>query len=215
MSTIRLNTEIPGPASRALSERRSHAVPRGLCPAAPIFIRHAEGAALEDVDGNRYIDLAGGIGTINVGHRNPRVLAALRRQLDAFLHLCFSVTGYDGYVELAEKLNAITPGHFAKKTFFVNSGAEGVENAVKIARAYTGRSALLCVEDAFHGRTMLAMSLTSKTNPYKQGFGPFLPDIYRIPYGEPARSHLAGRVQMSHEDVEQLLDHTFRRVVAA
>ncbi|MBV8631619.1 MAG: 4-aminobutyrate--2-oxoglutarate transaminase [Silvibacterium sp.] len=215
MSTIRLNTEIPGPASRALAERRSRAIPRGLYSATPIFVRHAEGAVLEDLDGNRYIDLAGGIGTLNVGHRNPRVLTALRRQLDAFLHLCFSVTGYESYIELAEKLNAITPGHFAKKTFLVNSGAEAVENAVKIARAYTGRSAVLCVEDAFHGRTMLGMSLTSKTHPYKQGFGPFLPDIYRIPYGEPARSRLADRVPMSHEDVEQMLDHTFRRFVAA
>jgi len=214
-TTIRLNTEIPGPASRALMERRTHAVPRGLYSAAPIFIRHAEGAVLEDVDGNCYIDLAGGIGTINVGHRNPRVIAALRKQLDAFLHLCFSVTGYESYVQLAEKLNAITPGHFPKKTFFVNSGAEAVENAVKIARAHTGRPAILCVEDAFHGRTMLGMSLTSKTHPYKQGFGPFLPDIYRIPYGEPASSRPAGRLPMSHEDVEQLLDHTFRRVVAA
>jgi len=215
MPTIKLLTEIPGPASRTLTERRSHAIPRGVYASAPIFIRHAEGAVLEDVDGNRYIDLAGGIGTINVGHRNPHVLAAVRRQLDAFLHLCFSVTGYEDYVHLAEKMNAITPGHFAKKTFFVNSGAEAVENAVKIARAHTGRAAVLCVEDAFHGRTMLGMSLTSKTRPYKQGFGPFLPDIYRIPYGESANGRIADRVPMSHEDVEQLLDHTFRRIVAA
>jgi 4-aminobutyrate aminotransferase/(S)-3-amino-2-methylpropionate transaminase len=215
MSTIKLNTEIPGPASRALTERRSHAVPRGVYAAAPVFIRHAEGAVLEDVDGNRYIDLGGGIGTNNVGHRNPRVIAALRHQLDSFLHLCFSVTGYESYVALAEKLNAITPGHFAKKTFFVNSGAEAVENAVKIARAHTGRPAVLCVEDAFHGRTMLGMSLTSKTHPYKQGFGPFLPEVYRIPYGEPASSRLTDRTPMSQEDVEHLLDHTFRRVVAA
>ncbi|MBV8675043.1 MAG: 4-aminobutyrate--2-oxoglutarate transaminase [Acidobacteriaceae bacterium] len=215
MPTIELHTEIPGPASRALMERRLHAVPRGVYAAAPVFVRHAEGAVLEDVDGNRYIDLAGGIGTVNVGHRNPRVLAALRAQLDAFLHLCFSVTGYESYVELAERLNALTPGHFAKKTFLVNSGAEAVENAVKIARAHTGRPAVLCVEDAFHGRTMLGMSLTSKTHPYKQGFGPFLPDIYRIPYGEAANTRLGDRVPMSHEDVEQLLDHTFRRVVAA
>ncbi|HZD50475.1 MAG TPA: 4-aminobutyrate--2-oxoglutarate transaminase [Silvibacterium sp.] len=215
MPTIRLKTEVPGPASRTLTERRSLAVPRGVYAAAPIFIQHAEGAVLEDVDGNRYIDLAGGIGTNNVGHRNPRVLAALRRQLDAFLHLCFSITGYESYVDLAEKLNALTPGHFPKKTLLVNSGAEAVENAVKIARAHTGRAAVLCVEDAFHGRTMLGMSLTSKTHPYKQGFGPFLSDIYRIPYGEPASSRLRERAAMSHEDVEQLLDHTFRRVVAA
>ena len=215
MPTIRLKTEIPGPASLALTERRTQAVPRGVYASAPVFIRHAEGAVLEDVDGNRFIDLAGGIGTINVGHRNPRVLHALRAQLDAFLHLCFSVTGYEGYVELAEKLNALTPGDFPKKTLLVNSGAEAVENAVKIARAHTGRSAILCVEDAFHGRTMLGMSLTSKTHPYKHGFGPFLSDVYRIPYGLPANSRIGERVRMSHEDVEQLLDHTFRRVVAA
>ena len=215
MTTIRLKTEIPGPASRTLTERRTHAVPRGVYASAPIFIRHAEGAALEDVDSNRFIDLAGGIGTINVGHRNPRVLAAVHRQLDAFLHLCFSVTGYEPYVELAEKLNALTPGHFAKKTLLVNSGAEAVENAVKIARAHTRRPAILCVEDAFHGRTMLGMSLTSKTHPYKHGFGPFLSDVYRIPYGLPAAARIGERLSMSHEDVEQLLDHTFRRVVAA
>jgi 4-aminobutyrate aminotransferase/(S)-3-amino-2-methylpropionate transaminase len=215
MPTIRLKTEIPGPASRALTERRMHAVPRGVYASAPIFIRHAEGAVLEDVDGNRFIDLAGGIGTINVGHRNPRVLAAVRRQLDAFLHLCFSVTGYEGYVELAEKLNTLTPGHFPKKTLLVNSGAEAVENAIKIARAHTGRPAVLCVEDAFHGRTMLGMSLTSKTHPYKHGFGPFLSDIYRIPYGSPANARIGERLSMTHEDVEKLLDHTFRRVVAA
>jgi len=215
MPTIRLKTEIPGPVSRTLIERRAHAVPRGVYASAPVYIRHAEGAVLEDVDGNRFIDLAGGIGTINVGHRNPRVLAAVQRQLDAFLHLCFSVTGYEPYVELAEKLNAITPGHFPKKTLLVNSGAEAVENAIKIARAHTVRPAILCVEDAFHGRTMLGMSLTSKTHPYKHGFGPFLSDVYRIPYGLPAAVRIGERLSMSHEDVEQLLDHTFRRVVAA
>ena len=215
MPTIRLKTEIPGPTSRTLIERRTHAVPRGVYASAPVYIRHAEGAVLEDVDGNRFIDLAGGIGTINVGHRNPRVLAAVQRQLDAFLHLCFSVTGYEPYVELAEKLNAITPGHFPKKTLLVNSGAEAVENAIKIARAHTVRPAILCVEDAFHGRTMLGMSLTSKTHPYKHGFGPFLSDVYRIPYGLPAAVRIGERLSMSHEDVEQLLDHTFRRVVAA
>ncbi len=215
MTTIRLKAEIPGPASRTLTERRTHAVPRGVYASVPVFIRHAEGAVLEDVDGNRFIDLAGGIGTTNVGHRNPRVLAAVHRQLDEYLHLCFSITGYEPYVDLAEKLNALTPGHFPKKTLLVNSGAEAVENAVKIARAHTHRPAILCVEDAFHGRTMLGMSLTSKTHPYKHGFGPFLSDIYRIPYGLPAASRIGERLSMSHEDVEQLLDHTFRRVVAA
>src|SRR6201996_8818497 len=187
MSDIRVKTEIPGPNSRALTARRSQAIPRGVYAATPLFIRHAEGAIFEDLDGNRFIDFCGGIGCINVGHRNPRVVAAIRRQLDAFLHMCFQVTGYESYVELAEKLNQLTPGTFAKKTFFVNSGAEAVENAVKIARSHTGRHAVLCVEDAFHGRTSMGMGLTSKTHPYKAGFGPFPSDIYRIPYGVPAR----------------------------
>jgi 4-aminobutyrate aminotransferase/(S)-3-amino-2-methylpropionate transaminase len=215
MSNIHLKTEIPGPNSRALMARRLQALPRGVYASTPLFVRHAEGAILEDVDGNRFIDLGGGIGCTNVGHRNPRVLSALRSQLDAFLHLCFQVTGYESYVSLAEKLNQLTPGSFAKKTFFVNSGAEAVENAVKIARAFTGRSAILCVEDGFHGRTMTGLSLTSKTHPYKEGFGPFLPDVYRIPYGVPANVRLSSRGPMTKGQVNELLDQTFRRVVAA
>ena len=215
MSSIQLKTEIPGPNSRALTARRSQAIPRGVYASTPLFVRHAEGAILEDVDGNRFIDLGGGIGCTNVGHRNPRVLRALRSQLDAFLHLCFQVTGYESYVELAEKLNQLTPGSFAKKTFLVNSGAEAVENAVKIARAFTGRPAVLSVEDGFHGRTMLGLSLTSKTHPYKEGFGPFLPDVYRIPYGVPANTRLSNRGPMAAAQVNELLDQTFRRVVAA
>jgi 4-aminobutyrate aminotransferase / (S)-3-amino-2-methylpropionate transaminase / 5-aminovalerate transaminase len=215
MSNIRLKTEIPGPNSRALMARRLNALPRGVYASTPLFVRHAEGAILEDVDGNRFIDLGGGIGCTNVGHRNPRVLGALRSQLDAFLHLCFQVTGYESYVLLAEKLNQLTPGKFAKKTFFVNSGAEAVENAVKIARAFTGRPAVLSVEDGFHGRTMMGLSLTSKTHPYKEGFGPFLTDVYRIPYGVPANARLSSRGPMSRGQVNELLDQTFRRVVAA
>src|SRR6202453_1196439 len=215
MSNIRLKTEIPGPNSRALTERRSQAIPRGVYASTPLFVRHAEGAILEDVDGNRFLDLGGGIGCANVGHRNPRVLRALRSQLDAFLHLCFQVAGYESYVAIGEKLNQVTPGKFAKKTFFVNSGAEAVENAVKIARAYTGRSAVLSVEDGFHGRTMLGLSLTSKTHPYKEGFGPFLPDVYRIPFGVPANARLSNRGAMTAGQVNELLDQTFRRLVAA
>jgi 4-aminobutyrate aminotransferase/(S)-3-amino-2-methylpropionate transaminase len=215
MSNIRLKTEIPGPNSRALTARRAQAIPRGVYASTPLFIRHAEGAMLEDVDANRFIDLGGGIGCVNVGHRNSRVVSAVRAQLDAFLHLCFQVTGYEGYVAVAEKLNQLTPGSFAKKTFLVNSGAEAVENAVKIARAFTGRPAVLSVEDGFHGRTLVGMSLTSKTHPYKQGFGPFLPDVYRIPYGVPATARLSSRGPMTEGDVAELLDQTFRRVVAA
>ena len=215
MSSIRLKTAIPGPNSRALMERRTNAIPRGVYASTPLFIRHAEGGLLEDVDGNRLIDLGGGIGCANVGHRNARVLRALQAQLDAFLHLCFQVTGYESYVAVAEKLNQLTPGNFAKKTFLVNSGAEAVENAVKIARAFTGRPAVLSVEDGFHGRTMLGMSLTSKTHPYKEGFGPFLPDVYRIPYGVSANARLSSRGPMTKAQVADLLDQTFRRVVAA
>jgi 4-aminobutyrate aminotransferase / (S)-3-amino-2-methylpropionate transaminase / 5-aminovalerate transaminase len=215
MSNIRLKTEIPGPNSRALTARRSQAIPRGVYASTPLFVRHAEGAMLEDVDGNCFIDLGGGIGCTNVGHRNPRVLRALRSQLDAFLHLCFQVTGYESYVSLAEKLNQLTPGNFAKKTFLVNSGAEAVENAVKIARAFTGRQAVISVEDGFHGRTMMGLSLTSKTHPYKEGFGPFLPDVYRIPFGVPANARLSNRGPMTKGQVNGLLDQTFRRVVAA
>jgi 4-aminobutyrate aminotransferase / (S)-3-amino-2-methylpropionate transaminase / 5-aminovalerate transaminase len=215
MSNIRLKTEIPGPNSRALMARRMQAVPRGVYASTPLYVRHAEGATLEDVDGNRFIDMGGGIGCANAGHRNPRVLGALRTQLDAFLHLCFQVTGYESYVALAEKLNQVTPGKFAKKTFFVNSGAEAVENAVKIARAYTCRSAVISVEDGFHGRTMLGLSLTSKTHPYKEGFGPFLPDVYRIPFGVPAQERLTNRGPMTKGQVNELLDQTFRRLVAA
>src|SRR6202167_1239764 len=215
MSNIRLKTEIPGPNSRALTARRLQAIPRGVYASTPLFIRHAEGSMLEDVDGNRFIDMGGGIGCVNVGHRNPRVVSALRAQLDAFLHLCFQVTGYESYVSLAEKLNHLTPGNFAKKTFLVNSGAEAVENAVKIARAFTGRPAVLSVEDGFHGRTLVGMSLTSKTHPYKEGFGPFLPDVYRIPYGVPSNARLSSRGPMTEGQVAELLDQTFRRVVAA
>jgi 4-aminobutyrate aminotransferase/(S)-3-amino-2-methylpropionate transaminase len=215
MSNIRLKTEIPGPNSRALTARRSQAIPRGVYASTPLFVRHAEGAMLEDVDGNCFIDLGGGIGCTNVGHRNPRVLRALRSQLDDFLHLCFQVTGYESYVSLAEKLNQLTPGNFAKKTFLVNSGAEAVENAVKIARAFTGRQAVISVEDGFHGRTMMGLSLTSKTHPYKEGFGPFLPDVYRIPFGVPANARLSNRGPMTKGQVNELLDQTFRRLVAA
>ena len=215
MPAIKIQTELPGPKSKAWLDRRAAAIPRGVYAGTPIFIRSAEGATFEDLDGNRFIDLCGGIGCLNVGHRNPRVLAAIRRQLDNFLHMCFQVTGYESYVELAEKLNALTPGNFPKKTFFVNSGAEAVENAVKIARSHTGRSAVVCFEDAFHGRTSMGMALTSKTHPYKAGFGPFPSDIYRIPYGVPARERLSVEPAPDATYFERMLEDIFARVVAA
>jgi 4-aminobutyrate aminotransferase/(S)-3-amino-2-methylpropionate transaminase len=179
---IHLQTEIPGPESRALLERRARAVPKGVPAVAPIAIVQAEGAVLTDADGNRLIDFAGGIGVVNTGHRHPAVTAAVRAQLDRFAHVCFPVSTYQPYVELAERLNRLTPGGHEKRTFFVNSGAEAVENAVKVARYFTGRPAVVCFEHGFHGRTNLAMALTSKVMPYKKGFGPFAPEVYRIPY---------------------------------
>ena len=182
MSSIRLRTSIPGPESQRWMQRRQASVPRGVYHITPVFIARAEGAIVEDVDGNQFLDFAGGIACLNVGHRAPAVLEAIRQQADRYLHVCMHVTPYDGYVRLAEALNARTPGKFAKKTLLVNSGAEGVENAVKIARAYSGRPAVLAFEHAFHGRTLLTLTLTGKTHPYKIGFGPFAPEIYRMPY---------------------------------
>ena len=199
MPSIHLNTPIPGPRSRALADRRSQAVPRGVSQVTPIFVSRSEGAVIEDVDGNRYLDFAGGIGCLNAGHREPGVVAALHAQADRFLHTCFMVTPYESYVRLAEKLNALAPGNTPKKTMLLSSGAEAVENAIKIARAYTRRPAVICFDDAFHGRTLLALALTSKTHPYKAGFEPFPSDIYRVPYGQPAAR----------------LEDTFQRVVAA
>ncbi len=179
---IHLNTEIPGPNSRALLARRAKAVPRGVPAVTPIAVVHAEGAILTDADGNRLIDFGGGIGVVNTGHRHPGVVEAVREQLDRFAHVCFPVSTYEPYVALAERLNRVTPGSHEKRTFFVNSGAEAVENAVKVARHFTGRQAVLCFEHGFHGRTNLAMALTAKVVPYKKGFGPFAPEVYRIPY---------------------------------
>jgi 4-aminobutyrate aminotransferase/(S)-3-amino-2-methylpropionate transaminase len=181
MGAIELRTAVPGPLSRALLARRARAVPRGVPATTPVAITSADGAVLTDADGNRLIDFAGGIGVMNVGHRNPRVIEAVRAQLDALTHTCFAVASYEPYVALAERLNALTPGTHEKRTMLVNSGAEAVENAVKIARSFTGRQAVVCFEHAFHGRTNLTMAMTAKVNPYKKGFGPFAGEIYRIP----------------------------------
>lgn len=179
---IKRVTDIPGPRSRALLERRERAVPRGPFNVAPVFVKSARGAIVEDVDGNTYVDFAGGLGCLNVGACADDVVEAIKEQAGEFTHTCFHVAMHEPYVELAERLNALAPGQFPKKTFFANSGAEAVENAVKIARSYTGRPAVLAFEDAFHGRTLLALTLTSKVKPYKFGFGPFAPEVYRLPY---------------------------------
>jgi 4-aminobutyrate aminotransferase/(S)-3-amino-2-methylpropionate transaminase len=179
---IHLVTEIPGPRSRALLARRAQAVPRGVPAVTPIAVVRAEGAVITDADGNRLIDFAGGIGVVNSGHRHPEVVQAVRMQLDRFAHVGFPVSTYEPYVALAERLNQVTPGTHPKRTFLVNSGAEAVENAIKVARYFTRRQAVVCFEHGFHGRTNLALALTSKVFPYKEGFGPFAPEVYRIPF---------------------------------
>jgi 4-aminobutyrate aminotransferase/(S)-3-amino-2-methylpropionate transaminase len=215
MSTINLKTPVPGPKSRALSARREAAVPRGISQATPVFVARAQDAWLEDVDGNRYLDFAGGIGCLNVGHRSEPVVSAIEAQLQNFLHTCAQVTPYESYVRLAERMNQITPGSFPKKTFFLNSGAEAVENAIKLARAHTGRSGVIAFEDAFHGRTMMALALTSKTHPYKAGFAPFPGDVYRIPYAYCYRCSYSLKHPSCDVFCARHLEDTFRRVVAS
>jgi len=214
---IQLRTEVPGPKSRALLARRTQAVPRGVPAVTPIAVVHAEGAVVTDADGNRLIDFGGGIGVVNTGHRHPSVVAAVRAQLDRFAHVCFPVSTYEPYVELAERLNEITPGDHPKRTFLLNSGAEAVENAVKVARSFTGRQAVVCFEHGFHGRTNLALALTSKVMPYKKGFGPFAPEVYRIPFpycyrcgeGDRRVSGEAGKCCMaSRERLDQIFAST-------
>ncbi|MCM3706361.1 MULTISPECIES: 4-aminobutyrate--2-oxoglutarate transaminase [Cytobacillus] len=182
MKSINLKTPIPGPKASELLLRREKEVPRGPFNTVPSFAEKAEGALITDIDGNTFIDFAGAIGSLNAGHCPPRVVEALKEQMDKYIHPCFHVMMYEPYVALAEKLNEITPGKHSKKTFFLNSGAEAVENAIKIARKYTGRKGIISFERGFHGRTYMAMSLTSKVKPYKLGFGPFAPDTYKMPY---------------------------------
>jgi len=167
--------------SSLLAERNQH-IPQGPFNVHPIFVQKAKGALITDVEGKEYIDFAGGIGVNNVGHCDEEVLKAVQDQIQNYIHTCFHVVMYEPYVELAKRLNKITPGTFSKKTMFTNSGAEGVENAIKIARHATGRPATIAFEDAFHGRTLLALSLTSKMKPYKFGFAPYAPEVYRMPY---------------------------------
>jgi 4-aminobutyrate aminotransferase/(S)-3-amino-2-methylpropionate transaminase len=185
-------TEIPGPKSRALAERRKAAVSSALGAAVPVYAERAGGGVIIDVDGNSFIDLGAGIAVVNVGNSAPLVVEAMAEQARKLTHTCFMVAGYDGYIEVCEKLNEITPGDFAKKTVLLNSGAEAVENAVKVARAYTRRPAVVVFEHAYHGRTNLTMGMTGKNMPYKHSFGPFAPEIYRVPGSYPLRDGLDG-----------------------
>ncbi len=181
MGTIDIKTPIPGPRAQALLKRRQAAFPAGLAKSTEVVVARAEGAVVHDVDGNTLLDFAGGIGMLNAGHRPEAVVEAIRQQSDRLLHSCSLVTTFEPMVALAELLNGLTPGDFPKKTLLANSGAEAVENAVKLARAYTGRPAVITFEGAYHGRTLLTMSLTSKYGLFKKNFGPFAPEVYRLP----------------------------------
>ena len=168
--------------TRYFNQLRQEHVAQGPANLTPAVIAKASGATMTDVDGKEFIDFAGGIGVNNVGHAHPKVVKAIKDQADQFIHTCFHVGMYDSYIELAQKLNTLAPGNFPKKTMFANSGAEAVENAVKVARYATKRPAVIAFENGFHGRTLMTMTLTSKIKPYKYGFGPFAPEVYRVPY---------------------------------
>ena len=187
-----LVTEIPGPKSREIHARRAEAVSRGVGCLVPVYIDTADGPWVIDVDGNSLLDLGSGIGVTTIGHGNERVIEAATAQLRKVSHTLFTVTPYEGYVRLAERLAQKTPGDFPKKTVFVNSGAEAVENAIKIARRHTGRRAVAALDHAFHGRTNLAMAMNHSAVPYSAGFGPFAPEVYRVPNSYPYRDGLSG-----------------------
>jgi 4-aminobutyrate aminotransferase/(S)-3-amino-2-methylpropionate transaminase len=192
LTSRRIVTAIPGPASQALHERRLAAVPVGVSSMLPVYIRRAHGAIVEDVDGNRFLDLGAGIGVTTIGHTNDAVVEAARAQLGDFLHTLFTITPYESYVRVAELVAERTPGSFAKKTVLVNSGAEAVENGVKIARKATHRRAVAVLEHAYHGRTNLTMAMNFKAMPYGSGFGPFAGDVYHVPSSYPYRDGLTG-----------------------
>ncbi|MDH2889848.1 4-aminobutyrate--2-oxoglutarate transaminase [Bacillus cytotoxicus] len=178
----KVNEQIPGPKAASLLERRQNIIPRGVSNGISTFVQSADGALVTDVDGNQFIDFAGAIGTINVGHCHPAVTEALHKQVDQYIHTGFNVMMYEPYIELAEKLARLAPGNFDKQVLFLNSGAEAVENAVKIARKYTRRSGIIAFSKGFHGRTLMTMTMTSKVKPYKFGFGPFAPEVYKAPF---------------------------------
>jgi len=179
---IDLRTEIPGPRTREILAREDRAVARPLRVHVPVIVAEARGATITDVDGNTFIDFVGGVGVVNVGHNHPRVVQAIHDQADRFLHTDFTVVGYELYVELAERLGRLVPISGETRGAFFNAGTEAVENAVKLARLRTGRQAVIAFDGAFHGRTLLALTMTSRTHPYKTGLGPFAPEVYRAPY---------------------------------
>jgi 4-aminobutyrate aminotransferase/(S)-3-amino-2-methylpropionate transaminase len=188
---MKTRTDTPGPQSKAWFARQEKVVAQAVSPLAPFIIQDARGAIIRDLDGNEFIDLTGGWGCLNVGHAHPHVVKTVQAQVARFLHTDCSVVMYDSYIRLAERLTALAPGPNSKKAIFFNSGAEAVENAVKISRAYTKKKAIVVFEGAFHGRTLLCMTMTHKAKPYKEGFAPFVSDVYRMPLPNPYRNPMS------------------------
>ncbi len=209
----RLVTAIPGPKSTEALKRRTEATSGGLGMAIPVVIERASDAILLDIDGNQIIDLGSGIGVTGVGNSAQRVVDRVIEQVQAFTHTCFTVAPYMNYIEVCEKLNAMTPGSHKKKSILVNSGAEAVENAVKIARHYTKRPAIVVFEHSYHGRTNLTMALTAKNMPYKEGFGPFAPEVYRVPM--PYSFHWVGDQSTITEDAIDMVTHKIDKEIGA
>lgn len=203
--TISLSTALPGPRSQAIIERLAASVARPLAITFPIAAAEGRGATLTDVDGNVFLDFTGGVGCLNVGHAHPQVVAAAQEQLERFAHTDFTVVPYEVYAELAERLVALAPFSVPAKAAFFNSGAEAVENAVKLARAATGQHAVIAFEGAFHGRTALAVALTSKVHPYKAGLGPFAPEVYRVPFNDVDAIRAAFKTLVAPEDVAAIV----------
>ncbi len=206
-----LATAIPGPRSQALHARRMKAVPKAIPAVLPVYVDRAEGAILRDIDGNQLIDFGSGIAVAALGHAVPQLAAAAARQMADFSHTCFAVTPYEEYVALAEQLNALTPGNFDKRTALFSSGSEAVESAIKVARRHTGRSAIVAFDHGYHGRTNLALALTAKATPYKQGFGPFAGDIHHVPMAYPFRWP-GGSRNCLDQAFDNFVDHIHTRI---
>ena len=219
--TIEIKTDIPGPRSAEILARKERVVAEPLSIYLPLVIAEGRGATLTDVDGNTFVDFAGGVGCMNVGHSHPRVVEAIRDQAERFTHTDFTVLPYENYVGLAERLLELAPISGETRAAFFNSGAEAIENSIKFARAYTKRPAVIAFEGAFHGRTLLALSLTSKTHPYKAGLGPFAPETYRLPFGDLEALEYAFKTRVAAEDVAAIViepvqgEARLRRSVAA
>src|SRR5882757_97421 len=212
---IRLQTEVPGPKSREILDRKVRVVAEPLSVYLPIVVAEGRGATLTDVDGNTYLDFAGGVGCLNVGHAHPRVVEAVQNQAAHFFHTDFTIVPYEVYVTLAERLLAVSPFTGPAKAAFFNAGTEAVENAIKFARAYTKRPAVIAFEGAFHGRTLLSLTLTSKTHPYKAGFGPFAPEVYRVPFPNEYRgiSAAAALAALEHAFATQVARETVAAII--